>query len=196
MTAPWVQTASGGVVDLLDPRPSQINLFDIARSLSRIPRFNGHTRGEAVWTVAAHSLLVADIVASAMPPDTRLILAALLHDAHEAYMGDLISPMKAALGYAALQTWRRIEQTLQAAIHDVFGLPAERPHDWNARIKHADLQALELERMHFMTPCAFAWADLPAPPPGMTIVIGCYGDDEVTFTDRALKLLASNVRTL
>ena len=196
MTAAWVQTTSGGKVDLLDPRPSQINLIDIARSLSRIPRFNGHTRNNAPWSVAAHSMLVADIVASGAPTDGQLILAALLHDAHEAYIGDLISPMKVALGHATMQTWRRIEQTLQAAIHDVFGLPAELPHDWATRIKHADLQALELERRRFMMPCARAWGDLPAPPPGMAIWLGRPGDDEGAFTDRALKLLASNVRTL
>ena len=118
--APWTQTACSRAVDLLAPQPEQILLADIARALSRIPRFNGATHGDVAFSVASHSLLVAELAAVSHVPEEdnlpTLRLAAMLHDAHEAYMGDLVSPMKAALGtfMSFERVWHTVETGIQA----------------------------------------------------------------------------------
>lgn len=169
--APWVQTASGLAVHLLSPRPEQITLADIAISLSRIPRFNGHTAGR-VWSVAEHCLLVADLVSVTVPdaPPT-LLLGALLHDAHEAYCGDRISPVKAAIATlrAAQQQLSQdpftdITIRLDKAIHAAFALTLSDAD--RETIHHADMQALGIEAAHLMLPPPRPWIDLPEPPPG------------------------------
>lgn len=143
----WLQTASGKAFNLLDPRAEVIRLADIAQALSRIIRFNGH--GTHAWSVAAHSRLVAQLVG---PRDPETKLYALLHDAPEAFMGDLISPMKAALDsvdpYFA-HAWGGIEQHIARKVHVVFGLSPDMPDATAAAVKLADLQALELERRWF-----------------------------------------------
>lgn len=84
---PWIEMFSGTAVDLIQPDPETIRLDDIAHHLARIYRYTGGTE----WSVAAHSLCVAMLV----PREFRL--EALLHDAHEAYVGDVSSPMKSAM---------------------------------------------------------------------------------------------------
>ena len=91
----WVQTVSGIPFDLLDPKPDMVRGDDIAHALSRIVRFNGHTSGEP-YSVAHHSMLVADLLASwGAPP--AIVREGLLHDAAEAYYGDIVSPLKRAM---------------------------------------------------------------------------------------------------
>lgn len=167
--APWMQTLSGGFVDLLDPQPDQIVATDMIVSLSRIPRFNGHSL--IFWSVAAHSLLVEELARRA-GASAFVRLWALLHDAHEAYMGDLTAPMKTAvndtidmtLGDSPGDGWvrplRDIEQCLQRAIHAHFGIPVWHSAELDV-IKLADLQALEIERAQIMSPCARPWGVLP-----------------------------------
>ena len=161
--APWMQTASGRAFDLLTPRPAQVSLDDIAHALARIARFSGHT--PEVWSVAAHSRLVTRIVAQ-RSSDRELRLAALLHDAHEAYLGDMTRPVKEALAWldpGARETWRLLEQRIQGAIHHAFGLPAFLPVAWSDAIHHADACALHVEGIMFMTPFARPWHPLPVP---------------------------------
>ena len=158
--APWMQTVSGRALDLLTPTPDQIDLGDIAHALAHINRFSGHTLRP--WSVAAHSRLVMRI-AGQRTDDPQILLAALLHDAHEAYTGDLTSPMKDALAWidpGARQTWRLLETRLQVAIHRAVGLPDYLSVDARDAIHHADLCALDAESV-LRAPSARPWRAVP-----------------------------------
>ncbi|MCV2875902.1 hypothetical protein OE810_06475 [Rhodobacteraceae bacterium XHP0102] len=131
----WQRMLSGRRLDLLDPTPVDIEIEDIAHGLAFVARWNGQTRGDYPYSVAEHSLLVERIYELQNPDGPRKWnLAALLHDAPEYVIGDMISPVKSAVGsgYAELDT------RLTAAIHLRFGLPALLPKTVKARIKHAD----------------------------------------------------------
>jgi uncharacterized protein len=131
----WQRMLSGRRLDLLDPSPNDIEIEDIAHGLARVARWNGQTVGEFAFSVAQHALVVEEI-ATALQPDLarRWRLAALLHDAPEYVIGDLISPFKAAIGldYKAFE-WKLLE-----AIHRRFGLPPSLPERVLAAIKTAD----------------------------------------------------------
>jgi hypothetical protein len=120
---------------LLDPSPLDIEISDIAHGLARVARWNGQTKGAYAFSVAQHSLVVENIVTGLNPSlDRRWRLAALLHDAAEYVIGDLISPFKAALSL----DYKSIEDRLLAAIRLRFGLPASVPVKVQALIKRAD----------------------------------------------------------
>lgn len=138
----WQRMLSGRRLDLLDPAPLDIEIEDIAHGLAFVARWNGQTRGEHPYSVAEHSLLVEELFGRIVPraaPGWRL--AALLHDAPEYVIGDMISPVKAAVGadYAAL------DARLAAAVHLRFGLPAVLPARVKAQIKRADRVSAWLE---------------------------------------------------
>ncbi len=131
----WQKMLSGRRLDLLDPTPVDIEIEDIAHGLSFVARWNGQTLGDFPYSVAEHSLLVETLharIAPASPPKWRL--AALLHDAPEYVIGDLISPVKAAVGPG----YGEMEKRLSAAIHLRFGLPAALPDRVKRQIKRAD----------------------------------------------------------
>jgi hypothetical protein len=133
---------SGRRLDLLNPAFTDIEIADIAHGLARVARWNGQTHGEHAFSVAQHSVLVEDLCASMQPdwgPSQRLM--ALLHDAPEYVVGDMISPFKAALGL----DYRAFEERLAAAIHVRFGLPATTPAAVKAQIKKADRYSAYLE---------------------------------------------------
>lgn len=161
--APWVQTCHGAAVDLLDPDPATIHLQDIAVALARTPRFNGHTID--VFSVAQHSTLVLEILSETVPLssacNTRLGLAALLHDAHEAYMGDITMPVASVPGMA--EPIRAMKARLQRAIHIRFGLPEALPESWRAAIAHADRVALATEKRDLLSVEPKPWGALPEP---------------------------------
>ena len=120
----WQRMLSGRRLDLLDPSPLDIELADIAHGLARVARWNGQTRGEHVYSVAQHSLLVEAVGRHLRPGCTRAEgLELLLHDAPEYVIGDIISPFKAVIGDA----YKAIVARLLAAIHLHFGLPPEPP---------------------------------------------------------------------
>lgn len=126
---------SGRRLDLLDPSPLDIEIEDIAHGLARVARWNGQTTGEHAFSVAQHSLVVEEICVHLRPDlDPRWRLAALLHDASEYVIGDMISPFKAALGY----DYKAFEHRLEQAIHIRFGLPARTPADIRKLVKAAD----------------------------------------------------------
>ncbi len=131
----WQRMLSGRRLDLLDPTPVDIEIEDIAHGLAFVARWNGQTVGDWPYSVAEHSLLVEEIFAR-LDPDAsaRWRLAALLHDAPEYVIGDMISPVKAAVGpgYGAL------DARLSAAVHLRFGLPAVTPEKVKKAIKRAD----------------------------------------------------------
>ena len=138
----WHRMLSGRRLDLLDPSPLDIEIEDIAHGLARVARWNGQTSGEHAFSVAEHSLLVERIVTELEPRTGRdFRLAALIHDAPEYVIGDLISPFKAALSL----DYRAFEAKLLAAIHLRFGLPAELPPEIAKLVKRADKIAAYFE---------------------------------------------------
>ena len=138
----WQRMLSGRRLDLLDPSPLDIEIVDIAHGLARVARWNGQTVGEHALSVAQHSVLVHDVAKALRPGLLRKWrLAALLHDAPEYVVGDLISPFKAALGL----DYKAFEIRLQGAIHVRFGLPRDVPTDIQLTIKAADKVAAYFE---------------------------------------------------
>jgi hypothetical protein len=138
----WQRMLSGRRLDLLSPSPLDIEIEDIAHGLARVARWNGQTRGDHAYSVAQHSMLVHDLcVQYSAALDGRWRLAALLHDAPEYVVGDLISPFKAALGL----DYKAFENRLLEAIHVRFGLPARLPERFKSLIKRADRAAAFLE---------------------------------------------------
>ncbi len=131
----WQRMLSGRRLDILNPSPFDVEIEDIAHGLARVARWNGQTFGPMPFNVAQHSVIVTDLCRE-MKPDWPLQweLAALLHDAPEYVIGDMISPFKAALG----ARYKDVEHGLQRAIHIRFGLPAELPAAVEKLIKKAD----------------------------------------------------------
>ena len=120
----WQSMLSGRRLDLLNPSPFDIEIEDIAHGLARVARWNGQTVGEHAFSVAQHSVVVEEVCAHLQPGIApRWRLAALLHDAAEYVIGDMISPFKAALGL----DYKSFETALETAIHLRFGLPAAVP---------------------------------------------------------------------
>jgi 5'-deoxynucleotidase YfbR-like HD superfamily hydrolase len=127
---------SGRRLDLLDPSPLDIEIEDIAHGLARVARWNGQTKGEHAFSVAQHCVLVERITADLNPRLTRQArLMALLHDAPEYVIGDLISPFKVAIGI----DYKALETRLQSAIHVRFGLPNKISNSLSQLFKKADL---------------------------------------------------------
>lgn len=144
----WQRMLSGRRLDLLDPNPADVEISDIAHGLARVARWNGQTVGEHAFSVAQHALLVEAIASTAHWADARPSkalksqqLAALLHDAAEYVVGDLISPFKAALGV----DYKQFENRLLRAIHARFLLPAELEEETAQAIKQADQTAAYFE---------------------------------------------------
>ena len=131
----WQRMLSGRRLDLLDPSPLDIEIEDIAHGLARVARWNGQTVGDHAFSVAQHSVIVEEIAVHVRPAlAPRWRLAALLHDAAEYVIGDMISPFKSALGL----DYHTFEDRLEGAIHVRFGLPARVPAEVKAMIKEAD----------------------------------------------------------
>jgi 5'-nucleotidase len=131
----WQRMLSGRRLDLLNPSPLDIEIEDIAHGLARVARWNGQTSGAYAFSVAEHSLLVERIVAELGPKlSPEFKLAALMHDAPEYVVGDLISPFKAALSL----DYRAFEAKLLNAIHVRFGVTPELPAGVTKLIKRAD----------------------------------------------------------
>lgn len=188
----WQRMLSGRRLDLLDPTPMDIEIGDIAHGLAFVARWNGQTRGDWPYSVAEHSLLVEALFARENPsigPVWRL--AALLHDAPEYVIGDMISPVKAAVGpgYAAL------DKRLATAVHLRFGLPAEIPAPIKGAIKRADGFSAWLEAVHI---AGFSEAEanrlFPRPTPalteGLAITLRPPAEVRAAFTARHEDLLS------
>jgi len=138
----WQRMLSGRRLNLLDPSPFDIEIDDIAHGLARVARWNGQTKGSHAFSVAQHCMLVERLAIQLKPTLTReQRLAALLHDAPEYVIGDLISPFKRAVGI----NYKDLENRLMAAIHIRFGLPPVMPDTLNRLIKKADTGAAYFE---------------------------------------------------
>lgn len=142
----WQRMLSGRRLDLLDPTPVDIEIEDIAHGLAFVARWNGQTRGDHAYSVAEHSLLVETLFSRMAPGIApKWQLAALLHDAPEYVIGDMISPVKSAVGPG----YEELDTRLTAAIHIRFGLPAAIPAAIKKQIKQADrisawMEAIEI----------------------------------------------------
>lgn len=144
----WILTYTGRRFDPINPDPEQIDPVDIAHALSHMCRFNGHCRH--FYSVAQHSVLVSQNV-----PDADA-LAGLLHDASEAYIADITRPVK-----PHLTNYHEIEQKLQQAIAERFGIEAETP----SIVKYADVVLLATEKRDLMPEHPDPWPVLDAVPP-------------------------------
>ena len=139
----WQRMLSGRRLDLLDPSPLDVEIEDIAHGLARVARWNGQTKGTHAFSVAQHCVLVERIAAEISPGGLirQARLMALLHDAPEYVVGDLISPFKAAVGFS----YKDLELKLLAAIHIRFGLPAKPAQPLQVMFKKADTIAAYFE---------------------------------------------------
>ncbi|PLX36976.1 MAG: phosphohydrolase [Hyphomicrobiales bacterium] len=147
---PWLQTHSGKAWHILEPRHEDVDWLDITFALAKICRFNGHCTQH--YSVAQHSVAVAE----SLPDECRRY--ALLHDAHEAYLGDWTRPLKAALDAispdGALQ---ELESRTACAIHLAAGLAYPVPVDIAEQIKKADIRQLFIERNNIMARPPLDW---------------------------------------
>ena len=132
----WMQTYTGRKFYPADPQPDMIDIRDIAHALSHVARFAGHT--DEFFSVGQHSYMM-----SLRFVDPKLSLEALLHDATEAYLGDVPSPLK-----ALLPDYKVLEKKLDAVIREKFGLPPE----MSPTVKDRDVEALFWELHYLMGP--------------------------------------------
>ena len=146
---PYIQTSSGRWFNPFEPDPEQIDPDDIARALANVCRFGGHTR--AFYSVAQHSVIVSELV-EARGGDVEDVFAALMHDATEAYLGDMPHPIKhrSPLGAAFKEAENRLEAVLQAR----FAIKADVPE-----IKRVDRALLATERGAFSS-ISWDWPEL------------------------------------
>lgn len=147
----WVHTFTGQRFDLFDPTPESVRIADIAHALSQICRYTGHAK--RFLSVAEHCVLVADelYVETGIP---ELAWSGLLHDAHEAYTGDVATPIKRVLG----DSWRDFERHIERIVRRRFGVLHS--------VREADLRALVTERREVLPhPELFADWDLPDAEP-------------------------------
>ena len=138
----WQRMLSGRRLDLLDPSPLDVEITDIAHGLARVARWNGQTSGDHAFSVAQHSLLVEAIFCELVSdPSPEARLTALLHDAPEYVIGDMISPFKSVVGGG----YKAVEERLQRAVHLRFSLPADTSDKLRRDIKRADQVAAYFE---------------------------------------------------
>jgi hypothetical protein len=188
----WQRMLSGRRLDLLDPTPVDIEIEDIAHGLAFVARWNGQTRGDFPFSVAEHSLLVEEIFGRIQPgAPVRWRLAALLHDAPEYVIGDMISPVKAAVGPG----YGELDARLSAAIHLRFGLPAVLPTPVKQAIKRADrvsawLEAVQLAGFSEREADRFFGRPDSALAEGLTLRLRAPAEVRAGFTARHEALLA------
>lgn len=151
-TGPTIMLASGHLFDFLDPHNSEFTIEDVAHGLSLICRYTGQCR--AFYSVAEHSLLVSDIA-------TDYRYEALLHDAAEAFIGDVTRPLK-----QLLPEYKRIETVVEDAVIERFGLD----RNYRATVKAADLRVLAAEQVQVMAPGTADWAAKAGIEPAPIIV--------------------------
>lgn len=184
----WIITRSGRKFDLAQPTAAMVDPADIAHSLSMQCRFNGHTN--RFYSVAQHCLLVADLV----PAEHQL--AALLHDATEAYVGDMVRPLKegmrhSAEAYGARCPYEEAEERVWQAICARFSLDHELP----ASVKHADLVALGTEKRDLMPEHPEHWPCLDGITPHLEVISPMQPSYAVIhYHQRLLTLMATTHR--
>lgn len=152
----WIMTFGGRRFWPLDPRPNEIDIVDIAHALGNVCRYNGHCR--ETYSVAQHSVLVARLLIAEGRED--LALTGLLHDAAEAYLADVPSPVKPFLA-----DWGRLERGVERCVAARFGLP----WPWPEAVHAADKAVLAAEGLALMSDAGH-WRSLAVPPADIEIV--------------------------
>jgi hypothetical protein len=165
----WVITVSGERFNILDPDPAQVRLEDIACSLARQARFNGHTR--FFYSVGQHASLCAQVA-----PTKDIALQMLHHDSTEAYIGDLVSPVK-----ALLPDFHLIESRIHWAIAVKFGLEFPDPRV----VKQIDRRMLATEVRDLITPDLASWSIAADEPYDFQIIPWSPEVTEARFLDMA-----------
>jgi hypothetical protein len=160
----WMLTATGAKIDLnFIADLNAISILDIAAALSKINRFTGHTN--RLYSVAEHSLHVCHVMERDLAVrHPKALLAGLMHDAHEAYVGDISTPLKHVLG----EPWEALERRVEYAVRARFDVVAP-SHTYLPQIKHADLIMLATERAALMPPGGPAWPCLDGIPQAIGI---------------------------
>lgn len=160
---PFIQTMTRSEVSFLGTDPRDIRLEDIIHALPRIPRFTAHAVGPWPWTVADHLLLCLELAQKVCPTDRKLHASVLVHDFHEAYIGDISNPLKRTISIVAgKDVLKEIEGYLDAAIHEAIGFTPEPDH---ADVVHEiDMLALSIETDQLMGGPSGYWEGLPAVP--------------------------------
>lgn len=188
----WQRMLSGRRLDLLDPTAVDIEIEDIAHGLAFVARWNGQTMGEFAYSVAEHSLLVEQLFGRLWPEaPVCWRLAALLHDAPEYVIGDMISPVKSAVGPG----YKALDERLEAAVHIRFGLPARVPAQVKRQIKKADrisawMEATQIAGFSEAEASRFFGKPDPAHTQGLRIVLRPPTETRGAFTARHAALLA------
>lgn len=172
-------TRTGRYFDFIDPKPDMIDILDIAWGLANSCRFGGQCL--SFYSVAQHSVIVSHLV----PPADAF--TGLMHDAAEAYIGDMVGPLK-----QLCPDFKAIEKRVEAAIADKYGLPTPFP----ATIKHADLRALRTEQRDLTSGHADSWNGLDAYPPMEARIVALSPENAaVAFLARFDALLATDTQT-
>jgi len=169
----WMQTFTGRKFYPMDPRPEDIDVRDIAHALSLLCRFNGHVR--RFYSVAEHCVLMSRAV-----PEQHALYA-LLHDATEAYVGDMIRPLKGSMPH-----YREAEDRVMDAIAERFGLPGVMP----AEVHDADNRILLTERDALMAPSGHAWGQDDLDPLLVTVTGWYPHEAERMYLSRLTELTA------
>jgi 5'-deoxynucleotidase YfbR-like HD superfamily hydrolase len=187
----WQRMLSGRRLDLLNPSPLDVEIEDIAHGLARVARWNGQTKGDHAFSVAQHCVLVERLTAELHPNLTREArLMALLHDASEYVVGDLISPFKAAVGI----DYKAFELKLLTAIHLRFGLPAKASASLLLLYKKADTIAAYHEATQLAGFSAAEAKSFFGSPPGNLKTPRLHGlpsaEAQVLFLERFRRLTA------
>ncbi len=184
----WQRMLSGRRLDLLDPSPFDIEIEDIARGLSRVARWNGQTSGDHAFSVAEHSVVVEKLFSILNPKSSQQDkLTALLHDAAEYVIGDMISPFKTALGV----DYKEFELRLETAVHIRFSLPATPRPALAKAIKKADIYCAYFEAIQiagFTTAEADKYFTKPSSDIRLKIVPLSVVDAEKLFLQRFTQL--------
>lgn len=155
-----IQTYTGLAFDLADPRPEMFSIVDIAHALSNICRFTGHSRHH--YSVGQHSVVVASLLMERKP---EVALEGLMHDAAEAYIGDVSTPLKALIKSQST-VYRDIEDRIARVMASRFGLT----YPWPLEVHEVDHLTLSIERRDMMNPSAdVTWHGLADAPPNITI---------------------------
>lgn len=147
----WIQTYTGAAFWPLEPEGCQVRIEDIAHALSLTCRFNGHTR--QFYSVAQHSVLVAEL----LPEPLRLY--GLLHDASEAYLHDIVRPLKQAF-HVDGRAYADVEDRILSVVLAEFGLTMPIPPE----VFEADNRLLVTEQRDLMAPCEAEWHRIDADP--------------------------------
>jgi hypothetical protein len=166
----WIQTYTGDRIYPLDPKPEEINIEDIAHSLSLQCRYNGHC--ERFYSVAEHSLLLSYLV------EPEYALDALMHDASEAYLADIPRPIK-----PYLQGYYEHEASLMAKISEVFHFSWPMPD----QVKEYDTRILNDERIQNMSEGKYEWDDY-GEPLGVSLLFLSPNGAEKAFLERFFEL--------